>query len=234
MRRPVLVVEHESICSPGLFGEQLAASSIGTEVVRPYLSDPLPRSPEGYAGLVVLGGGMAAWEDDVAPWLPATRALLAGAVTSGVPTLGICLGAQLLALACGGTVERGDAGPEVGQTLVRPSPAADADPYFGAVGDRLGASWLVRHFHRDAVTVLPPDAELLVSGDRYPNQGFRVGESAWAVQYHPEVTTAGFAAWVQRAGRADRAAVMESVARAGPGQEQVAVAHAAAFAALLG
>ena len=95
----------------------------------------------------------------------------------------------------------------------------------------------VRQFHADAVTVLPPDAELLVTGDVYPHQGFRVGESAWAVQYHPEVSADGFAVWAAK-GEANgelpsAAALLEPIRASEAGQEQVALAHAAACAARL-
>ena len=72
---------------------------------------------------------MAAWEDDLAPWLPAVRTLLRVAVDQAVPTLGVCLGAQLLALAAGGVVVRGPTGPEVGVLTVHLSPQARLDPF---------------------------------------------------------------------------------------------------------
>ncbi|MBT0770968.1 type 1 glutamine amidotransferase [Kineosporia sp. J2-2] len=236
--RPVLIVEHESACPPALFGAGLSSSTVDAETVRPYRGDPVPGDLDRYDGLVVLGGAMAAWDDEVAPWLPAVRALLAGAVARNVPTLGICLGAQLLALACGGRVERGAAGLEAGVNPVTVLPAADADPFFGPVGDRLGSGpWQVRHFHHDAVTALPPDAELLVTGKVYPHQGFRVGENAWAVQYHPEVSGDGFAVWAARAEASgavpSAAALLAPVRAAEQTQARVAQAHAAAFVSAL-
>lgn len=233
----VLIVEHESTCPPALFGAALTAAGIGLEVVRPYRGEALPADLDAHAGLVVLGGRVAAWEDEAAPWLPAVRSLLARAVTDRVPTLGICLGAQLLALACGGRVERGAAGLEAGVTRVTTLPEADADPYFGEICDRLSDEWTVRHFHGDAVTGLPPDAELLVTGKVYPHQGFRVGESAWAVQYHPEIDAAGFAVWAGRAradGRLpDPSAVLAPIRASEEIQARVADAHAAALAGRL-
>lgn len=233
-RGPVLVVEHEKGCPSALFGAGLAASGLGIRVVRPYRGDPVPDELDDYAGLVVLGGVMAAWEDEVAPWLPAVRSLLVRGVSERVPTLGICLGAQLLALACAGRVERGAAGLEVGVTEVSAVPEADADPYFGPVGDRLGLPhWQVRHFHGDAITVLPPDAELLVTGKVYPHQGFRVGENAWAVQYHPEVSGDGFQDWARDGALPDLDAVLSAIWAQEPVQQRVARAHAEAFAGVI-
>jgi GMP synthase-like glutamine amidotransferase len=230
----ILVVEHEKGCPPALFGAGLTSFGLGLRVVRPYRGESLPQELGDFAGLVVLGGVMAAWEDEVAPWLPAVRRLLARAVAGRVPTLGICLGAQLLALACGGRVERGAAGLEVGRSEVTALPEAGADRYFGPVGDRLGLPhWEVRHFHGDAVTALPPDAELLVTGKVYAHQGFRVGEKAWAVQYHPEVSGDGFRAWAQNGALPDLEVVMSAIRATEPAQELLARAHAAAFAEVI-
>jgi GMP synthase (glutamine-hydrolysing) len=232
----VLVVEHEPDA-----GLSLMAAHLGdhAQLVRPYLGERLPDLTE-FGGLVVLGGSMAAWDDEVAPWLPDTRKLLAEAVRTEVPTFGICLGGQLLALACGGKVERGTDGLELGVVPVTPLPAVSDDPFFAPVQHALRPStvgetpWPVHQYHRDAITRLPTDAELLVTADRYPQQGFRVGPMAWGVQYHPEVSTELFVEWVQislRSGAlsADTADVLGPV-RAGSGtQSLVAAVHARAF-----
>jgi GMP synthase (glutamine-hydrolysing) len=235
----ILVVEHEPDAGLSLMAPHLAEQ---VQVVRPHLGEQLPESAaDGYAGLLVLGGAMGAWDDEAAPWLPATRTLLADAVRAELPTLGICLGAQLLAAACGGTAERGAAGLELGVVPVTPLPVADADPFFAGVqrvlkDDPAGAagSWLVRQYHFDAVTALPPDTELVVTGTAYPHQGFRVGPAAWGVQYHPEVSTDLFAAWVAgglRLGELSAAAtdVLGPIRDAAATQSLVAAAHARAF-----
>lgn len=197
----ILVVEHEPDGSPDLLAAGLEHGAALT-VARPYLGDPLPGTADGLGALVVLGGEMGALDDDRAPWLPATRALLADAVRAEVPVLGICLGAQLLAVATGGRIARGAAGLELGLVEVTPRRAAHDDPFFGAVARSLAAAghegaWPVEQYHYDAVTELPPDAELLVTGERYPVQGYRVGRNGYAVQYHPEVSLASFASWVR-------------------------------------
>jgi len=154
------------------------------DVRRPYDGSALPAELDGHAAVVVLGGSMGAYDDEAAPWLPVTRQLLAAAVGAGVPTLAVCLGAQLLAVATGGRVERGGDGPEVGPGLVAKRDAAGADRLFGPVPFTPD----VLHWHWDAVTVLPPGAVLLASSTRYAHQAFRVGDAAWGVQFHPETT----------------------------------------------
>ncbi|SDQ04123.1 type 1 glutamine amidotransferase [Quadrisphaera sp. DSM 44207] len=189
----MLVVQHEDGCPLG----RLALPGAAVDLRRPYRGDPLPARPADHDALVVLGGRVAAWEDDAAPWLPATRRLLAAAVADGAAVLGICLGAQLLALATGGRVERGGAGPEVGVLPVTAAPGADGDPLVGG----LGPSWRAPQAHGDAVSALPPDAVLLAASAAYPVQAFRLGHRAWGVQYHPEVTPRVYGEWLAGHGR---------------------------------
>ncbi|GAA3445567.1 type 1 glutamine amidotransferase [Planomonospora venezuelensis] len=188
----ITVIEHETAAGLGFFAEWLAGAGAGCEVVRPYLGEAVPERAAD--GLIVLGGEAAAWEDEDHPWLPATRGLLRRSVDGGVPTLGVCLGAQLLTLACGGTVERGDRGLEVGACRVAPLPAASGDPLFDGLLDGAEPAVAVQ-YHRDAMTRLPPGAVPLATGDVYPNQAYRLGERAWAVQFHPEATPEIFLDW---------------------------------------
>jgi GMP synthase-like glutamine amidotransferase len=234
MAGQLLVVEHEPDAGLSLMADHLGRH---VQVVRPYRGEPLPAADvdPGYNGLIVLGGSMGALDDEVAPWLPATRRLLADAVRAGVPTLGICLGAQLLATACGGTVERGADGLELGVVPVKPLPEAGSDPFFGGLQRAVAAdAWPVLQYHYDAVTRLPPDAELIVTGERYPHQGFRVGAAAWGVQYHPEVSTHLFSEWVTgglRRGEltADAAVALGPFGADSTGQSRIAAVHAQAF-----
>jgi GMP synthase-like glutamine amidotransferase len=244
VNRPrLLVIEHEPNCGLDWMGPTLEVAA-RVEVIRPYLGDAVPTEElsmgdDGSLGLVVLGGSMGAWDDEAAPWLPATRRLLAAAVRAGAPTLGICLGAQLLAAATGGKAERGAPGLEIGLVEVTPLPEAAMDPFLADVAAGVAAGtggWAVTQYHYDAVTGLPPDAELLVTGKTYPYQAFRVGERAWAVQYHPEVSTAVFVEWVahgQAAGElpADAAGLLDPVRAAARAQRAQAESHAAALLA---
>ncbi|MFI6295578.1 type 1 glutamine amidotransferase [Nonomuraea sp. NPDC050790] len=188
----ITVIEHEADAPLGHFAGWLG---LPCDVVRPYLGDPIPDRAEN--GLIVLGGEMAAWEDEAYPWLPATRALIGRSVEERTPVLGICLGAQLMTLACGGTVERGAAGLEIGACPVTFAPVAD--PLFSASG--LAGTVRAAQYHRDAMTVLPEGATLLMTGERYPHQAYRLGESAWAVQFHPEVTPEIFDRWIAASGQ---------------------------------
>lgn len=184
MRLPtVLVVQHSPTEPAARLGDWLGSAGLLLDVRTPYDGSPLP-ALAGFDALLVMGGAMGAHDDEVAPWLPATRDLLRDAVRTGVPTLGVCLGAQLLAAALGGVVRRGEAGPEIGPALVARRDAAAADPLFGSVPFTPD----VLQWHYDEIVQLPPAATLLASSTRYPHQAFRVGERAWGVQFHLETT----------------------------------------------
>lgn len=179
----VLVVQHEPSTGPGFFGTWLPEAGVELEVCHPYLGDPLP-SLSSYDGLLVLGGAMGPSDDGACPWLPGTRELLALAVAQRLPTFGICLGAELLVLACGGSVRRGVQGPELGVLPIRLEPGAADDPVFAAVAD----GTRVLQWHWEEMSELPAGAELLATSAAYRHQVFRVGSAAWGVQGHPEVT----------------------------------------------
>ncbi|MEZ0075798.1 type 1 glutamine amidotransferase [Planotetraspora sp. GP83] len=190
MREHVIVIEHEAEAGLGFFRGWLEGAGVGCEVVRPYKGDAVPESAG--SGLLVLGGEASAWDDEGYGWLPATRALLARSVEDGVPALGICLGAQLMTIACGGTVERGAAGLEIGACAVEPLPEAAGDLLFSALPE---SPCRAVQYHYDAMTQLPPGAVRLATGGQYPNQAYRLGERAWAVQFHPEATADIFISW---------------------------------------
>lgn len=162
--------------------------------VREPARDELPREPGEFDGVVCLGGAMSVHDVDEHPWLLRVQRLLAEATSARVPTLAICLGAQLLAVALGGRVKRADR-PEVGPGLVSKRDAAWEDPLFG------GLPLLpdVLQFHRDTITDLPARAVLLASGSESTNQAFRVDHVAYGIQFHIETTAETVAEWGRQA-----------------------------------
>ncbi|MEP6852578.1 MAG: type 1 glutamine amidotransferase [bacterium] len=189
--RPALVVQHEDDDPPGRLGEWLTAAGLELDVRAPYAGDALPVDLSGHSALIVLGGAVGAHDDVVAPWLPQVRALLARAVADELPTLAICLGAQLLAVATGGRVEKGPEGPELGAQLLAKRAVAATDPLFGP----MPITPDVLQWHYDAILELPPAAVLLASSPVYPYQAFRIGRVVWGLQAHIETTPALVREW---------------------------------------
>ncbi|WP_169253643.1 type 1 glutamine amidotransferase [Brevibacterium sp. 'Marine'] len=183
---------------PERFAEWFRAAGADVRVLRPHLGEPIPHQVDVDA-LVVMGGQMNALADDDHPWLEDIRRLYRTCVGSGLPVLGICLGAQLLATAFGGEVEiSSDRGPEHGLVEVDWTEHADTDPVISG----LASPFTACGSHSDGVSALPADSVLLGKGRTYPHQVFRIG-SAVGVQFHPETTPTRFRQWCRLEARND-------------------------------
>jgi GMP synthase-like glutamine amidotransferase len=172
-----------------------AAAAAGHELVEwtPGAGEPMPGALGDFDGVAVFGGGMNLADQGRLPWLTGEVELLRDALERRMPVLGICLGAQLLASAHGGLVERSTTGPEIGPGLVARRDAADTDPLFRHV------PYLpdVVQWHSDEITELPLGAVLLAASTRYPHQAFRLGDRAWGLQFHIECDPEMLAAWAR-------------------------------------
>jgi GMP synthase (glutamine-hydrolysing) len=176
----VLGVLHPGGGSSGLLAERAAAA--GHELVEwnPGHGEHMPAPLDDFGALAVFGGGMNVRDAERLPWLGGEVELLRDAVQSGLPTLGICLGAQLLAVAAGAEVRRASV-PEIGWFDVT---RMARDPVLDALPERfLAYEWHSYTFE------LPAGATELARSE-VCSQAFRLGEAAWAVQFHPEVTPA--------------------------------------------
>jgi GMP synthase-like glutamine amidotransferase len=159
----------------------------------------LPESLDGFAGVVLLGGGFMPDDDMHHPFLARERRLATEALADGVPVLGLCLGGQLLAHVTGGSVTARSGETERGMCPLTVLPAAADDPVFGDLpGVPDEPLWMIEN-HEDSVTGLPPSATLLVSSGDCPIQAFRVGELAWGLQFHPEARPERVATWDEAA-----------------------------------
>lgn len=151
------------------------------------LSDLDPLSPD---LLVVLGGSCGVYQDDLYPFLKDERNIIKARLDADKPTLGICLGSQLMAAALGARVYKGEQGLENGWRAVRVNDAGRNSParHFDESLTK------VMQWHRDTFTP-PPGAVLLAGNDLYAHQAFSVGKNAIALQFHPEVTEDILADW---------------------------------------
>ena len=217
----------------GHAGPAIRAAGVDLREFHLRAGEPLPELGE-VDGLLSLGGEQSVCDIDDDPMLTAEAALLGQAVERGVPVLGVCLGAQLLAHALGSRVFRLPQRMIV-WTPIEPLPAAAGDPVVGALPD--GAVAL--HWREDGFEP-PPGAVELLKRPGLTTEAFRYGDSAWGVQFHPEVHSEGLDSWYE-AGYAElpEAGVTEEEARAAdarhlPGQPALADAIFGGFARVVG
>jgi len=186
----VLVVEHEAACPPAHVGRWLEDAGCRTVVCRPYAGDPLPALPA-HDALVVLGGSIGANDDADAPWLTPLKAMVRDAAATGVPTLGICLGHQVVAVALGGAADRNPRGQQVGLLEQGWLPEASDDALLaGSALPLRGIQW-----NDDIVTALPDGARLLAATPAGEPQVVRFAPTVWGVQSHPEADVGVLRSW---------------------------------------
>jgi GMP synthase-like glutamine amidotransferase len=179
--KPALIITHLRDRESGLVREELELAGYPIREVNAFDGTPLP-GIDRVGAIVSLGGKMSVTRVDQDPFLSSEVALFRAAVAKGVPTLGICLGAQLLAVAAGGevsTMPRVFVGwPELEMTA-----AAGEDPVFG----ELPPGTRALKWHEDRIEP-PPGAAVLATTASPGAALFRVGAVAWGSQMHIEVT----------------------------------------------
>lgn len=210
MNPRVLVIQNEESAPAALVGEWLQERGIELDVIHAYAGEEIPATlPQQYAGVLAFGGAMGANDDAEFPWLTKERALLAEAASQDTPTFGVCLGAQVLATAVGGTSTRADF-IEIGAYEFDVLPVASSDPVFSL---HAGSTVKAAQWHQDWIATLPESAVVLASNANCPVQAFRVGHNVYGVQFHPEVDAASFKEWYNVADEAaDRSGIDMTVA----------------------
>lgn len=146
---------------------------------------------ENFSGIVITGS--PAYVTDLAPWNFVGADYLRKAHDRRIPILGICYGHQLLAWAFGGKVGFHPRGREIGTVEVKLTSEAPRDPLFRG----LPMQFQAQASHLQSVLELPPEAVLLASNDFDVNHGFRLGESTWCLQFHPEFDAAIIGAYIR-------------------------------------
>jgi GMP synthase-like glutamine amidotransferase len=183
----VLSIVHHDPTDGGVFDE--TAERLGHTVERwlpPHENGHATSS--GFDAIMIFGGAMHPDQDDDHPWLAGEVEFIRDALDAGVPLLGVCLGAQLLARAAGGDVGPADAS-EVGWHEVELTDAGHADPVLSTLPARIDAfQW---HHYTYA---LPATATELARSER-ARQAFTIGQRAWGIQFHAEVTREMIASW---------------------------------------
>ncbi|WP_425532439.1 glutamine amidotransferase [Aquabacter sediminis] len=186
-RERILIILHQAHSTPGRIGLRLEQRGYELDVRRPALGDDLPANMDGHSGAVVFGGPMSA--NDAHPWIRREIDFVGMVMGEDKPLLGVCLGAQLMAVQLGARVARhGEGLSEIGYYPVRPTKATEGV---------LPWPTHVYHWHSEGFD-LPSGAELLACGDVFPNQAFRHGRCAYGIQFHPEVTHEMMCRWTTR------------------------------------
>jgi GMP synthase (glutamine-hydrolysing) len=183
----ILSIVHHDPTDGGVFDQ--TAERLGHTVER-WLppADGATRAPTAFDAVMVFGGAMHPDQDDAHPWLAQEIDFLRHALDGGIPLLGVCLGAQLIARAAGATVGPASAS-EVGWHEVELTPAGNADPVLSTLPPRIDAfQW--HHYTFE----LPENATELAQSPA-ARQAFTLDQRAWGIQFHAEVTREMIASW---------------------------------------
>lgn len=189
--KPVIVLRHAAHVPIGSLERVLETAGIPWYSVDLFAEEPGALPLEAAAGLVILGGPMNVDEVEAFPFLRPELDWIRQAADRRLPTLGICLGAQLMAKALGKRVYRNPI-KEIGWYDVELRPPALDDRLFAGRGPRE----TVFQWHGDTFD-LPDGATLLALGDSCRNQAFRYGPSAYGLQFHVEMTPRLIHEWLE-------------------------------------
>jgi GMP synthase-like glutamine amidotransferase len=182
------VLQHISCEPPGAFADVLAERDAEIVTVELDEGGSLPEWQD-FDHIIAMGGPMSVNDDDRVPWLAGEKRFIAEAVRAGKAFWGTCLGSQLLAASLGARVYAG-ARPEIGLLPVLLTPEARNDPLFRD----MPAALTTFQWHGDTFD-LPSGSVLLASSSMFPNQAFRWGDRAYAVQFHLEVSAGMAREW---------------------------------------
>jgi GMP synthase (glutamine-hydrolysing) len=184
-----LAIVHQRDAGPGVFADATAAR--GVELDQWFIdeTDAPPADPFGYDAVFTFGGAAHPDQDSAHPWMRPEKELLAQLLDREVPLLGACLGSQLVGAAAGSSPRRASE-PEIGWYEIEVTAAGRDDPLIGP----LAPSFTGFEWHSYEVPLPPGGVELARSA--VCPQAYRVGELAWGIQFHAEVSGADAAAWI--------------------------------------
>ncbi len=183
--QPVLVVLHQETSTPGRVGMKLRERGYLLDVRRPPLGCTLPETLEAHAGAIIFGGPMSAYDNE--PFLKTETDWIGVALREEKPFLGLCLGAQLMAMHMGATVQPHPEGHvEVGYYPIRPTPEGEALIHWPE---------MVYQWHQDGYDLPSGTVRLATADGPFPEQAYRAGPNAFGLQFHPELTMAMTYRW---------------------------------------
>jgi GMP synthase (glutamine-hydrolysing) len=185
-----LSIVHQADAGPGVFAEEMRER--GVELDEWLLSERGTGPPleiADYDAVLTFGGAMHADQEDRHPWLRFEKDFLAAMIDDRMPVLAVCLGSQLLAEAAGGSAQRASE-PEIGWRGVEVTEEGKADPVIGPLAPSFEA------FQWHSYEALLPEGATILARSPVCAQAYPVGEVAWAIQFHAEVTAADAERWI--------------------------------------
>ncbi|HVN97789.1 MAG TPA: type 1 glutamine amidotransferase [Syntrophorhabdaceae bacterium] len=191
MKRRLLVIKQVEDEGPGLIERVFVANGWDVQIVELIRGESLPLDFDHVGAVVILGGPMNVYEEEAYKFLRQEEQYIRRALIEEIPLLGICLGAQLLAKTCGARVKKA-VRKEIGWFSVKKTTEGKIDALLGKNPEYLQ----VFQWHEDTFDI-PEGAVLLATGDDCRNQAFRVGQNAYGLQFHIEVTEAMIKSWIQ-------------------------------------
>ena len=185
-----LAIVHQRDAGPGVFADEMRARGVQLDE---WLLSERGTAPAveiaDYDAILTFGGAMHADQEDRHPWLRFEKDFLAAMIDDRMPLLAVCLGSQLLAEAAGGSARRASE-PEIGWHQVEVTKEGKADPLLGPMAPSFEA------FQWHSYEALPPESATLLARSPVCAQAYRVGDLAWAIQFHAEVSAADAEAWI--------------------------------------
>ncbi|MCX5804027.1 MAG: type 1 glutamine amidotransferase [Proteobacteria bacterium] len=191
MDRKIVIIKHVEREGAGLLEDFFKNDGWELEFVELEKGDRLPEHLDGVAGIILLGGPMNVYQEDGHPFLKDEDRLITRSLVEEIPILGICLGAQLLAKACDARVEKATQ-KEIGWYPAELTDKGKKDLLFRGIQERI----MVFQWHEDTLEV-PQGGVLLAHGEACKNQAFRIGNNAYGLQFHIEVTEEMVGSWMK-------------------------------------
>lgn len=187
----VLIIKHIDIEGPGIIGDYLDGNNISYEIIDVFDGNPFPDTYNGISAIISLGGPMNVYEEDKWPFLKQENEFLKGAIERDLPTLGFCLGAQLIAKAAGAKVKKNPQ-KEIGWFKITLTNEGLNDPIFQNFPKEVD----VFQWHGDTFEI-PDGAIKLAESGLCANQAFRIGKNVYGFQFHVEVTDEMIFQWIE-------------------------------------
>ena len=186
-----LIIQHLDIEPPALIADVLRDAGHELRYAHPREGEALPQNTHDLAGVVIMGGPQSA-NDNHLPYIQAELEWIEQRIREGLPMLGICLGAQLMAKAAGAVISASPS-RELGWCRVFPASNAASDPLFSSMPDD---GLTVFQWHGETFSI-PDTATLIATHPNVPAQAFRLGRAQYGMQFHFEVDAPLIHQWIE-------------------------------------